>query len=141
MSGYVNGKNVINQVAWEFNSRNYGMKCPLYGLELSAMEKIDPELEIVLATITPILGSAMGNLGNNVHFYILNDKSQSSLRLLDPYQKGLLDIQLVKRNDGLMTANIEMPLNSLFVPRKCSNGKNAHITWKYCPWTGMQLEN
>ena len=107
---------------------------------LFPMQTIDPDLEVVLGAFTPILGAAMGNLGNNMHFYVLNDKSESSTRLLDPYRKGQINIQLSKRNEVLMTAGIEMPLNSLFVPRKCPNGKDAHISLKYCPWTGKRLE-
>lgn len=108
---------------------------------LSPMQTINPDLEVVLGVFKPILGAAMGSLGNNMHFYVLDDKSKSSLRLLDPYRKGLFSIQFAKRNDALMTADIEMPLNCLFVPRKCPNGKDAHISWKYCPWTGKRLED
>lgn len=106
---------------------------------LSSMQTIDPDLEVVLGVFKPILGSAMGNLGNNMHFYVLNDKSKFSPRLIDPYQKGQINIQLSRRDGGLMTAGIELPINALFVPRKCPNGKDAHISWKYCPWTGKQL--
>jgi hypothetical protein len=108
---------------------------------LRTMQTIDPNLEIVLGVFKPILGAAMGNLGNNMHFYVLNDRPGSSLRLIDPYQKGRISIQISKRGGDLMTAAIEMPLNSLFVPRKCPNGKDAHISWKYCPWTGKRLED
>ena len=107
---------------------------------LSPMQKIDPDLEVILGSIKPILGAAMGNLGSNMHFYVLNDKSKAYFRLLDPYRKGQFNIQLSRRDKVLMPASIEMPLNSLFVPRKCPNGKDAHISWKYCPWTGKRLE-
>ena len=107
---------------------------------LSPLQTVNPDLEVVLGVFKPILGAAMGNLGINMHFYVLNDKSNSSYRLLDPYRKGHISIQLSKRNEVLMTAGIEMPLNSLFVPRKCPNGKDAHISWKYCPWSGKRLE-
>lgn len=110
-------------------------------LRLSQVQMINPDLEIVLAVFKPILSAAMGNMGTNMHFYVLNDKSNSSDRLLDPYRKGLINIQLAKKNDDRMTADIEMPLNSLFVPRKCPNGKDAHISWNYCPWTGKRLED
>jgi hypothetical protein len=83
----------------------------------------------------------MGKFGNKVHFYVLNDRSKSLLRLLDPYRKGLISVQLANRNDDQITADIEMPLNALFVPRQCPNGKDAHISWKYCPWSGKRLED
>ena len=104
------------------------------------VQTINPDLEIVLEILKPLLGAAMGNMGNSMHFYVLNDKSRSSARLLDPYQKGVISFQLTKRNNDIMTADIEMPLNSLFIPRKCPNGKNAHVSWNYCPWTGTRLE-
>jgi len=107
---------------------------------MSPMQTLDPDLEVILGVFKPILGAAMGNLGNNMHFYVLNDKTKSSPRLLDPYRKGHISIQLSKRDEVLMSADIEMPLNSLFVPRKCPNGKDAHISWNYCPWTGKRLE-
>lgn len=106
---------------------------------LEPMRAIDPDLEIVLGVLKPVLGAAMGNLGNNMHFYVLNDRSADSTRLVDPYRYGLLSVQLSKRTGERMTAEIEMPLDSLFVPRKCPNGKDAHISWIYCPWSGERL--
>lgn len=106
---------------------------------LSPMQTIDPDLEVVLGVFKPILGAAMGNFGNHMHFYVLNDKSESSQRLLDPYRRGQINIQLARRDEVLMDASLEMPINALFVPRKCPNGKDAHISWKYCPWTGKRL--
>ena len=108
--------------------------------KLSPIQTIDPDLEVVLGVFKPILGAAMGKLGENLHFYVLNDKSKSSIRLLDPYRKGQINIQISRRDKVLMDASIDTPLNSLFVSRKCPNGKEAHISWKYCPWTGQRLE-
>ncbi len=107
---------------------------------LSPVQTIDPDLEVVLGVFKPILGAAMGNLGNNMHFYVLNDRAKSAPRLLDPYRNGQIGIQLARRDKVLMDASIEMPINALFVPRKCPNGKDAHISWKYCPWSGKKLE-
>jgi hypothetical protein len=108
--------------------------------KISLKQTLNPDLEILLGALNPILGAAMGNMGDNFHFYVLNDKSNFSYRLLNPYRKGQLNVQLAKRNDELMIGSLEMPLNSLFIPRKCPNGKNAHISWKFCPWTGIRLE-
>jgi hypothetical protein len=108
--------------------------------KLVPVQNINPDLEVVLGTFRPILGAAMGNLGSNMHFYVLDDRAKSAPRLLDPYQKGQLEIQLAKKDKTLIDANIPMPINALFVPRKCPNGKEAHISWEYCPWTGKKLE-
>lgn len=103
------------------------------------MQTIGGNLEIVLGVFKPILEAAMGNLGKNMHFYVLNDRSPSATRLLDPYQKGIVGIQLAKKDKSLINAEIETPLNALYFPRKCSNGKYAHVSWNYCPWTGEKL--
>lgn len=109
--------------------------------KLVPLQTINPNLEIVLGMFKPVLGAAMGNLGNNMHFYVFNDKSGNSGRLLDPYQKGQINVQLARKDAAVMKASIELPLNSLFVPRKCPNGKSAHISWQYCPWSGERLED
>ena len=109
------------------------------GLRLE--KTVNPDLVIVLGTLTPMLAAAMGNLGENFHFYVVNDRSPSSARLLDPYQVGLLDILITKKNGDLLMAKFEMPLDSLYIPRKCPNGKDAHISWTYCPWSGERLKD
>ena len=107
---------------------------------LSPMGTIDPDLKNILGMLRPILVNAMGNLGSNMHFYILNDKTAFTSRLLDPYQEGKIHIQLTRKNEALIEATLDLPVNALFVPRKCPNGKPAHISWNYCPWSGEKLE-
>lgn len=108
---------------------------------LLPMQKVDANLEIVLGVFKPVLEAAMGNLGKNMHFFVLNDRSPSLPRLLDPYRRGLIGVQLAKSDKTLMNAEIETPLNALYIPRKCSNGKDAHVSWKYCPWAGERLQD
>jgi hypothetical protein len=42
--------------------------------------------------------------------------------------------------DAVHMAELELPLDSLFVPRLCPNGKPAHVSWDYCPWSGKKLK-
>jgi len=109
--------------------------------KLSPLDDIGPDLQVVLGMFKPILGAAMGNMGSNLHFYVITDKSPTAARLADPYRQGQIDVRLTRRDGALLDARIETPINALFVPRKCPNGKEAHISWKYCPWTGKQLAN
>lgn len=106
---------------------------------LSQVAVIRPDLEMVLGVFKPILGAAMGNLGNNFHFYVLNDEAAAGGRLLDPYEQGTITIDLAKRDGTQMKAEIATPLNSLYVPRVCPNGKEAHVSWEFCPWSGQKL--
>lgn len=107
---------------------------------LRTMQTISADLELLLNVFKPILSNAMGNMGDNMHFFVLNDQINSKDRLLNPYKKGAIYISLKKKNGDLITTKIEFPLDILFVPRKCPNGKDAHISWNYCPWTGTALK-
>jgi hypothetical protein len=107
---------------------------------LHTLQSIDPDLEIFLGVFKPILGAAMGNMGNNMHFYVLNDKGAPNGRVIDPYRAGSVKISLEKRSGDRMGCELELPLDILFVPRKCPNGKDAHVSWNYCPWTGTALK-
>jgi hypothetical protein len=107
---------------------------------LSPLQAIDPDLDLFIGIFKPILGAAMGNLGSNMHFYVLDDRSESAPRLIEPYRNGAIRVELAKKSGDRLTAEIELPLNSLFIPRKCPNGKEAHISWKFCPWSGAPLE-
>lgn len=108
--------------------------------KLQILQKPNPDLEIFLGLMRPVLGAAMGNLGQNMHFYVLDERSSASPRLLDPYQVGRLDVRLTRKDGRVMDAQVEMPINALFVPRTCPNGKEAHISWSFCPWDGTRLQ-
>ncbi len=110
-------------------------------VKLSPMHTIDPSPKAILDGIKPALESIVGNAGKNFHFFVLDDKHGSSKRLLDPYKKGSIKLQLIKRNNSIITGEIELPLNCLYVPLKCPNGRDAHISWEFCPWTGTQLRD
>lgn len=100
---------------------------------------INPNLKLVLAQFTPILTAAMGEMGKNCHLYVARNVDSFEHRQIDPYKPGSLNVRLSTRSGILLKTKIELPLDSLHVPRKCPNGKNAHVTWKYCPWTGKML--
>jgi hypothetical protein len=106
---------------------------------LKALPKIDQELQLMLASITPILTAAMGNLGQNFHFYIYTDKIPDGGRLLDPYKVGALKFDLATKAGKKLSGQLDLPLNALFKPRLCPNGKPAHVSWKFCPWTSKEL--
>lgn len=106
---------------------------------LTLLKEINPDLQVALGVFKPILTSAMGNLGANFHFFVLDDRAGAG-RMMDPYLPGTLTVNLAKSDGAPLTARIEAPLDSLFVPRNCPNGKPAHVTWKFCPWNGERLK-
>jgi len=106
---------------------------------ISHTEPSDPDLRIMLDQMRPVLAQAMGSLGQNFYFFPLPDVDGKDNRLVSPYDKGTLRVGLVN-SDVPATAELELPMDSLFVPRMCPNGKPAHVSWDFCPWSGKKLK-
>ncbi|WP_146118588.1 hypothetical protein [Blastopirellula marina] len=108
---------------------------------LEPMKEISGELQQVVAVFKPIMAAAMGNMGRSMEIFVFDNKNEDGSKILDSYQPGQIDIRMVRRDGSEMDSTIELPLNALYIPRKCPNGKDAHISWKLCPWTGAPLED
>ncbi len=109
-------------------------------MKLPVIDPIPGEMVALLAMITPSLAAAMGNLGENLHFFVFQDETADG-RVLSPYDAGSLIVTYAggeKRPDVALV--IDRPVDALFVPRMCPNGKPAHVTWKFCPWDGSKLK-
>lgn len=106
---------------------------------IKPLEKVPEELELLLKVLSPILEAALGNMGKNLNFFVLADRVKGD-RLMSPYGHNTLSITLTsKQGNVLGPAAFEMPLDALYVPRKCPNGKSAHVSWVVCPWDGTAL--
>jgi hypothetical protein len=103
-------------------------------------DQIPPDAEQLLGAMKPILSAAMGNMGENFHFMVVKDEDGTGGRAWDPYAAGTLTVNLKARTGDELAAELDGPIDALFVPRKCPNGKDAHVTWKFCPWTGEKLD-
>ena len=106
---------------------------------VGVISDVNPDLEVVLAILKPLLAQAMGNMGQNLHFFVLEDLDKNGDRILDPYSKGEMEIILKDKGGNKLKGDLYLPLNSLFVPRVCPNGREAHATWVFCPWSGEKL--
>jgi hypothetical protein len=106
---------------------------------LVPLAEVPQKLAPLLKVLGPILSSAMGPMGQNMNFFVLDDQKKGG-RLISPYEPGMLRITLTD-NKGvkLEPLLIEFPLDSLYVPRRCPNGKPAHVSWMVCPWDGSKL--
>ena len=108
-------------------------------LKLSSSKIVNKDIQILVQTITPILQSIMGDLGKNFHFYIFDGETSDGFRIMNPYEKGQIKISFHGESNENLETTIETPLNPLFVPRECPNGKHAHVSWKFCHWSGEEL--
>lgn len=105
---------------------------------VSHTEPADPDMRLMLDQMRPVLAQAMGNLGENFYFFPLPNANADGDRYLSPYDEGKLRVT-VGRGEQSSVVEIEFPADSLFVPRMCSNGKPAHVSWTHCPWGGKKL--
>lgn len=104
-------------------------------------EKLNPDLEVVLAAFKPVLATAMGRLGDNMHFFVLNDGGEGGGRRVDPYKGGAVKVSLKDKANRQLFSEIPLPLDCLFQSRICPNGRKAHVSWNFCPWTGESLSD
>jgi hypothetical protein len=108
---------------------------------LVPVEDLEPDVEIILGTIRPVLANAMGNLGANMQFFTMTDSVEDGVTPISPYERGTLTFEVAA--DGNLPPikrQIETPFNSLFEPRFCPGGKEAHVSWTVCPWDGSPLK-
>ncbi len=105
---------------------------------LSIQKDMNPELQSMMDMIAMILTNAMGNLGSNMHFFLIENEYDGK-RIVDCYEEGEIRVRLTNSDGDRITTRLELPLDCLYVPRKCPNGKDAHVSWKFCPWTGEKL--
>jgi hypothetical protein len=108
--------------------------------ELRPKGDVGPELTQLLGFLKPVLTAAIGNMGANMHFFVFDDVAAGGEgRVLDPYVASTLNVALRTKAGADLLGTIETPLDALFVPRLCANGKPAHVSWSYCPWDGKPL--
>ncbi len=107
--------------------------------ELQLLKTPSGEVKQLLEAIAPALNASIGTLGNHLQFFVFNDLEVTGNRTLDPYLSGKLIVELKRKNGRGLEVELNFPLNSLYIPRPCPNGKPAHVSWKFCPWTGTKL--
>ena len=107
---------------------------------LRPLKTLNRDMTKLIRQIKPMLAGALGKMGRNFNFLTFSNRDASGNRLISPYKNGTLKITLTN-NKGRDPKTLEMEtlLDALHVPRKCPNGKNAHVSWKYCPWSGNAL--
>jgi hypothetical protein len=98
------------------------------------------DAQLVIDSLKPVLKAAMGKLGDNFHFFVCNNQDEAGRRLISPYETGKVKVSLgaIGQNKG-GTVEVAFPLDSLHVPRICADcGKQAHLSWSYCPFCGKK---
>jgi len=100
-------------------------------------DKIDANCENFLSIMKPIFISALGPMGQNMHFFLFPGKSQIGLKIVEAKKKGSFSVILGERK-----FQWRLPLGSLLAPKICPTCKeNCSGAWNFCPWCGTRLPN
>jgi hypothetical protein len=100
----------------------------------------DDDAQLVINSMKPFLKAALGKMGDNFHLFVCINRDEAGRRLVSPYETSKVRVGLgaIGPNKG-GTLEFDFPLDSLHVPRRCAGcGKEAHITWSYCPFCGKK---
>lgn len=85
-----------------------------------------------------ILGSGfargMGKLGEGMAMVMYKLEGDDDTRF-SVYEKSEISVSYDQYN-----LNFQAPVDALFVPRVLKNGKSAHVSWLFDPWTGEKIE-
>ncbi len=101
---------------------------------------IPPDLTLIFNAMKPVLKNAIGPMGENMYFYVYDNVAADGSAIYDPYKDEQVRVSFTQM--GRLPENTsthDTICDSLFKPRVLKNGKRAHVTWKFDPWTGDKL--
>jgi hypothetical protein len=112
-------------------------------IALQPEQDVNATTGAILGAMKPILKSAMGNMGQNMCFFVYKDTGKDGKRLVAPNGGGKLSVMLkpVAGETG-GTLDFPFPLNALFIPRECTkcHAKDLNVQWQFCPHCGTALK-
>ncbi len=102
-----------------------------------SQDKVDSDTKTLLAMIKPITANMLGPMGENMHFFLFQNKNAKGQRIVEAAKKGNFSILA-----GSEEYKWRLPLSSLVPPKICSKcAEKCSGTWNYCPWCGTVLPN
>ena len=127
-------QNVMQRMTVTFKS--YSQK----PVAIKPAKELSESVQMLVNVLSPMLANTMGELGKNMHLIVMQNRDDKKKLIVDPYQQGKVVVKLAgSKTTPERVTTIEMPVDALYEPRYCPNGKPAHISWQYCPWSGKKL--
>jgi hypothetical protein len=108
--------------------------------QVQPVKSFNTDVRRFLLDIKAMMSNLLGTVGESMQFFVLDNRDTATSAKMDPYKGGLLSVRLTGNGGAKIQANFQFPFHSLYVPRICPNGKEAHVSWNFCPWTGKQLK-
>lgn len=97
---------------------------------------LSADMRSFLSMFRPILVNMIGQLGENMHFFVFDDITSKGLRISDPYANGSVTLKCHNEEYKWRT-----PLGSLLAPKYCPvDNEEMSGAWKYCPFHGDELK-
>ncbi len=104
-------------------------------IEPLAYDELSVGVQSLLSMVKPILKNAMGQLGENMHFFVFEDISKKNKRNFDPMKVGLISVKVVEKKYEWKT-----PVHALLPLKKCpEDNVELNGAWSYCPFHGNKL--
>lgn len=98
-------------------------------------EEIPDDIKELINIFRPTLAGMIGQLGEQMIFYVFKNNLEDGTTAISPYNKGKL---LVKVNDTDFT--YRLPLQSMVEKKICpEDQEQLNGNWEYCPWHGTEL--
>jgi len=106
-------------------------------------EKVNPDAQLLMKMMTPVLEQSMGAMGANFHFFLYDAYDKKGKRIVSPYEAGRLTVALAQlSNEVGGMVYFDMPFDSLHISRTCAEcGREAHISWRFCPMCSKELSD
>ncbi|GAB3358311.1 hypothetical protein [Lysobacter tyrosinilyticus] len=101
-----------------------------------AAAKVDRRLTMLIQVMRPMFKNLLGEMGDNMQFYVFPGKGSDGKRLADPLSNGTFRVNL-----GDESYSYRLPLGSLLVPRRDpSTGEVFPGSYRFNPYTGTELK-
>ena len=95
---------------------------------------LNPDIQNLLAALKPVIKNMLGQLGENINFYVFEDFIGKE-RFASPLIQDFLVIEYLKKEFVF-----ETPVSALLPQKKCPECKKMlDGSWKFCPWDGEEL--
>lgn len=106
-------------------------------LKIVEHNRLDSDLQNLLSIMKPIMSNMLGNMGQNLHFFVFDNPDNKKVLPVDSISNDNLYFSM----DGF-SINADLPLSSLLLEKICPED-NAQLNgkWDFCPFHGKKLKN
>jgi hypothetical protein len=98
-------------------------------------EDIPADIKELINLLRPTLAGMVGQLGEQMIFYVFKNDLEDGTTAISPYNTGKLDVKV--NGTGFI---YRLPLQSMVEKKTCpKDQEQLNGNWEYCPWHGTKL--